>query len=158
MAAFQLIDAGLFERVLDQARQSPRRRMNFNFHSAPDDNAHRFLNVMLEGTYVRPHRHITPRKAEAFLVLEGRVAIFLFDEDGNVTAGKALGGPDAPVGIDIAPGEWHGLAVLSPHAVTYEVKPGPYSPAGDKQFASWAPAEGDAGVPEYLNRLRERLD
>jgi cupin fold WbuC family metalloprotein len=154
MAGFQLIDAGLFERVLDQARQSPRRRMNFNFHSSPEDNAHRFLNVMLEGTYIRPHRHITPPKAEAFLVLEGRVALFLFDDNGNITAGHALGGPAGPVGIDIGAGEWHGLAVLSPHAVTYEVKPGPYSAVSDKHFAPWAPPEGDPGVPGFLTKLR----
>ena len=57
------------------------------------------------------------------------------------------------LGIDIAPGVWHTIAVLTPHAVCYEVKPGPYSAANDKDFAPWAPREGDRGVEEYLDHL-----
>ena len=87
----QLITAGLFASVLEKARQSPRRRANFNFHPRLEDNPHRFLNVMLEGTYIQPHRHLEPPKAETFLVLEGRAVIFLFDEDGNVKARYTLG-------------------------------------------------------------------
>ena len=44
-----------------------------------------------------------------------------------------------PVGIDIRPGVWHTMVVLSAHAICYEVKPGPYSAPTDKEFASWAP-------------------
>jgi hypothetical protein len=84
-------------------------------------------------------------------VLEGEVAFFTFDDSGNVASLHILG-RDA-VGIDIAPGIWHTLAVLSPHAVCYEVKPGPYSAANDKDFAKWAPREGDAGVVAYLEWL-----
>ncbi|MCX6266256.1 MAG: hypothetical protein NTW16_02715, partial [Bacteroidetes bacterium] len=38
-------------------------------------------------------------------------------------------------------------------AVAYEVKDGPYSPANDKNFAPWAPKEGDAGTTDYLTSL-----
>jgi len=48
---------------------------------------------------------------------------------------------------------WHSVAVLSPHAVCYEVKPGPYSQATDKDFAPWAPHEGDPAAFAYLARL-----
>ncbi len=61
--------------------------------------------------------------------------------------------PLCTLGIDVAPGVWHTLAVLSPHAVCYEVKPGPYSASNDKDFARWAPQEGEAGVEEYLEKL-----
>jgi hypothetical protein len=57
------------------------------------------------------------------------------------------------IGIDIAPGIWHTLVVLSAHAVCYEVKPGPYSVKDDKGFAPWAPREGQPGVAEYLSKL-----
>src|SRR5512140_4027115 len=103
----QLITAGLFASVLEKARQSPRRRANFNFHPSLEDNPHRFLNVMLEGTYIQPHRHLEPPKAETFLVLEGRAVIFLFDENGNVKARYTLGPEGEALGIDIAPGIWH---------------------------------------------------
>jgi cupin fold WbuC family metalloprotein len=147
----QVIDGPLFERLIERARQSPRRRTNYNFHHSMDENPHRFLNVMLRGTYVTPHRHTDPPKSESFLALRGEIAFFLFDDAGHVTHTEILG--RATIGIDIPPGVWHSLAVLSPEAVCYEVKPGPYSPANDKDFAPWAPREGDPRAAEYLDRL-----
>ena len=153
-ARVQILDSALLASVLERARQSPRLRTNHNFHRSLEDNPHRFLNVMLRGTYIAPHRHLDPPKSESFLVLEGEAAFFTFDDRGAVTATYLLG-RDAR-GIDVAPGVWHTLAVLSPHAVCYEVKPGPYSAANDKDFAPWAPREGDAGVPAYLESLVRR--
>ncbi|HBS05336.1 MAG TPA: cupin fold metalloprotein, WbuC family, partial [Leptospiraceae bacterium] len=55
MQGVQWITDGLFQQVLEEARSSPRKRKNFNFHSSMDENPHRFLNVMLRGTYIQPH-------------------------------------------------------------------------------------------------------
>ncbi len=144
----QLIGPELFQQIAEQAARSPRRRMNHNFHSGPQDNPHRFLNVLLRGTYVRPHRHIDPPKAESFLVLEGRAAILIFDDDGQITDTHVLG--SGVMGIDLSPGIWHSIVALSDTVVCFEVKPGPWIPATDKDFAPWAPKEGEAGMEEYL--------
>jgi cupin fold WbuC family metalloprotein len=146
----QLMTPALFERVLAEARQSPRRRMNFNFHATLEENPSRLLNVLLRGTYIRPHRHSDPPKAESFVVLEGRIAILIFDDSGRVERRYALGRGDEALGVDIAPGVWHTAAALSEHAVCFEVKPGPYVQAVDKEFAPWAPREGDPGCAEFL--------
>jgi cupin fold WbuC family metalloprotein len=150
-AGVQILDQPLFERLIERARQSPRLRTNHNFHASMDDNPHRFLNVMVRGTYITPHRHTDPAKSESFLALHGEVAFFLFDDAGNVIRTEILGCDT--IGIDIAPGIWHTLAVLTPEAVCYEVKPGPYTPTNDKDFAPWAPREGDPKTAEYLERL-----
>jgi cupin fold WbuC family metalloprotein len=147
----QILDTTLIDTLIERARQSPRLRTNYNFHSSMEDNPHRFLNVMARGTYIAPHRHLDPPKSESFLVLRGEIAFFLFDDGGAITRTEILGGDR--LAIDIAPGVWHTLAVLSPDAACYEVKPGPYSAANDKDFAPWAPREGDPGVPEYLDGL-----
>ena len=147
----QLLNQHLFETLIERAHQSPRLRTNHNFHATMEENPHRFLNVMLRGTYVTPHRHTTPPKAESFVVLAGRVAVFTFDDSGEITGTWILGG--AQPGIDIAAGVWHTLAVLSTEAVCFEVKPGPYTPATDKDFAPWAPHEGESGAAKYLERL-----
>lgn len=151
--AVQLITKALCDSLVERARNAPRRRTNHNFHASLDDNPHRFLNVMMRGTYIQPHRHLEPPKSETFLVLEGQAVIFLFGEDGRVTGRRTLGPGGEALGIDIAPGVWHSLAVLSEHAVCFEVKPGPYSQASDKEFASWAPREGEAGAESYLESL-----
>jgi cupin fold WbuC family metalloprotein len=146
----QPIDAGLFERVLDGARASSRRRLNFNFHATPGENPSRFLNVLLRGTYITPHRHIDPPKAESLIVLEGRVAFLVFDDDGRIEERYSL---DSGRGIDVGSGVWHTAAALSEHAVCFEVKPGPYAAASDKDFAPWAPREGDPRSVAYLESL-----
>lgn len=150
----QIIDGALFDSLSERARQSPRLRANHNFHGGMEENPHRFLNVMARGTYVTPHRHLDPPKSEAFLVLSGEIALFIFDDDGNVVGRHDLGRD--PMGIDLPAGVWHSLAVLSDVAVCYEVKPGPYIQASDKDFAPWAPREGDPRCAEYLASLLAR--
>ena len=147
----RVLSRALFDDLIERARLSPRLRINHNFHSSMEDNPHRFLNVMVQGTYIAPHRHLDPPKAESFLVLRGEVAFFIFDDAGRVARTEVVGGD--PMGIDLAPGIWHTLSPLSAHAVCYEVKPGPYSAANDKDFALWAPREGDPGAAAYLESL-----
>lgn len=150
----QLIDQQLFAALLDQARQSPRRRTNHNFHSSHSENPHRFLNIMLRDSYFTPHRHLEPPKSETFIVLEGRVALLLFDDTGEIIQTHILAHDGPRRGIDIAPGLWHSLVVLSEQCICFEVKPGPYEQATDKEFAPWAPREGSPDCAGYLDRLR----
>jgi cupin fold WbuC family metalloprotein len=149
--AIQTVDRTLLQDLLERAKRSPRLRINHNFHSSMEDNPHRFLNVMVKGTYIAPHRHLDPPKAEAFLVLDGEVAFFIFDDSGNVVRTEVVGRD--PIGIDLPPGVWHTLTPLSAHAICYEVKPGPYLASTDKDFAAWAPREGDPAAVAYLESL-----
>jgi len=156
MPEVKLISSALFDGLARAAASSPRRRVNYNFHTAPTDNPHRFLNVLLKDTYIQPHRHSNPPKAETFLVLEGAADVFLFDDDGAVVARHRLGedsGSGHLWGIDIPAGTWHTILPRSAAAICFEVKPGPWDPATDKEFAPWAPAEHDPDALEYARRL-----
>lgn len=151
-APVKLLTDDMLQELVRKAEASDRRRVNFNFHPDLADNPHRFLNVMLRGSYFTPHRHLHPPKAETFLVLEGEIAFVLFDDSGSVRTVHRMK-PSGVRGIDIAPGLWHTLVVLSEHAVCFEVKPGPYVMTNDKEFAPFAPAEGTPGCAEYLAGL-----
>src|ERR1700722_3205818 len=105
--AVQTLNQTLFDELIARAHSSPRLRVNHNFHTSMEDNPHRFLNVMVRGTYIAPHRHVDPPKAESFLVLDGEVAVFIFDDAGNVDGTEVLGGDRKAV--DIAPCVWHRL-------------------------------------------------
>ena len=54
-----IIDEDLLNEVSEQAKTSPRLRMNYNFHQSLDDKCHRFLNAVEPGTKVEIHRHPT---------------------------------------------------------------------------------------------------
>lgn len=148
-ARVQLIDQALLAKVVGRALGSERGRVNHNFHAGPADNPHRFLNALTRGSYCAPHRHAAPPKAESFLVLSGEVLVVIFDDSGEVQEHHVLGRAGL-LGIDIVPGAWHTIAAVSPTAVCYEVKPGPWDPATDKEFAPWAPREGDPHAPAVL--------
>lgn len=148
----QLIDDALLDATLARARGASRGRINHNFHSSAAESPNRFLNAWLRGSYAAPHRHLLVPKAESFIMLRGELALFLFDDAGQVTEHHVLG-RNGLFGVDVAPGIWHTVTALSESAVCYEVKPGPYDAATDKEFAPWAPREGEPGATEYLARL-----
>ena len=91
MSDVTTISDALFNKVAELASASSRLRMNYNFHSSANDSAQRFLNVLLRGTYIRPHRHLVPPKFESFLVLEGEADVLLFDNDGRIVERHQLG-------------------------------------------------------------------
>jgi cupin fold WbuC family metalloprotein len=146
------VDAARLRDLVLAARRSPRLRMNDNLHGA-DDAIHRLLNATEPGTYVRPHRHLDPRKVETLAVLCGRGAVLLLDDGGGVRERSLLSprGPDFVV--EIPPGAWHTLVALEPGTVWLEVKAGPYAPPGPAEIAPFAPAPEDPDAPGYLARL-----
>jgi len=152
----RIINSQLIDDVREKALNAPRKRLNYNFHEL-GETYQRFLNILCKGTYVRPHRHTTPPKAETFLILEGKISFLIFSDDGNVIESHVLeaGGPN--YGIDILPGVWHSLVCLSETAVCFEGKHGPYNPASDKDFAEWAPIENSKEAFEYLVALENNL-
>ena len=152
----QCVTDELIERTVAGARSSPRLRKNHNFHASPADPTHRFLNAWIRGTYAAPHRHLDPPKPETFVMLRGEIACFVFDDEGRVRERYVLG-RNGLVGVDLPPGVWHTLAPVTDVAVCFEVKPGPWDPATDKEFAPFAPREGEAGAAEYLARLMTEL-
>ncbi len=154
--AVQLIDESLLDATLTRAAASPRGRINHNFHPDMASNPHRFLNAWTRGSYAAPHRHLAVPKPESFVVLRGQLALFVFDDLGNVTERHVLG-RSGVLGVDLAPGLWHTVAALSETAVCFEVKAGPYDAATDKEFAPWAPREGDPAAAEYLAQLLASL-
>jgi cupin fold WbuC family metalloprotein len=150
----KIIDELLLNETTEKAKQSPRLRMNYNFHEHMDEPVHRLINAMEPGTYLRPHRHLNPDKDESFLILRGRVAIFIFDDQGRITEQFILDARSGVYGAEIKAGVWHGLIVLETGSVLYEVKGGPYVPVSAENFAPWSPAPEDTdGVREYLEIL-----
>lgn len=150
-----VLTRSLVEEVIGSSRTSPRRRIILPLHKQEDEPLHRMFNVIQPDSYVRPHRHLEPPKAESWVVLRGALAFFTFEEDGRVRDCLSLEAGGERFGVDLAAGIFHGLVALAPDTVLFEVKNGPYAPANDKTFAPWAPAEGAPEAEGYLARLRE---
>ena len=155
----QTITTELLDDLMLRARSSARRRAIHCLHSGDWEHCHRMLNALTPGTYVRPHRHDSDHQSEAFILLRGKLALLIFDAQGNVdfSASRVLSTADGLFGMDIPPSIWHTLVALE-EAIIYEVKG---HPAGgfvlerDKNFASWSPEEGSSESTAYLKKMEE---
>lgn len=122
----KIIDEHLLKEVSAQAKDSPRLRMNYNFHQSLDEKCHRFLNAVEPGTEVLIHKH--PTKDETFVLLRGRVVVYTYNDDGSVLESIELNPNEGRYGVDIPKGIWHNLECIEPDSVFFECKEGPYAP------------------------------
>jgi cupin fold WbuC family metalloprotein len=146
-------------KVLDQlsleASGSERLRKNLNLHDDYADPCQRLFIAMEPGTYIRPHRHTDPPKPECFMAVRGKLALVVFDDDGEVKQVISFGDGCHTLAIDLPAGEWHSIIVIEPGSIFFETKPGPYVAMSDKDFAPWAPEENSPEVGSYLSVLTE---
>lgn len=153
----KLITSTLLDDLSKKAALSKRLRMNHNFHEL-SDNLQRMLNAIEPGSYVRPHRHLNPPKVEVFLMLKGRAAIVLFDNDGTVLDSQILTPDDECRGVEFAPEQYHTIISLETGTVIFEAKDGPYIAMTDKDFAPFAPPPEDKEAADrYTAKLKEEL-
>lgn len=121
-----IIDTELLDKVSEQAKASPRLRMNYNFHQSLDELCHRFINEVEPGTEVDIHRH--PAKDEAFVLLRGRVRVNTYNDDGSIIESIELSPNDGRYGVNIPKGVWHKLECIEEDSVIFECKEGPFVP------------------------------
>ena len=140
--AMKIIDSRSLCNLSATASGSSRLRANWNLHPVLDDPVQRFCNAMEPGTYVRPHRHAAEDRWELFLALAGRAIIVTFDDGGLLKERVSIDAKGPNLGLEIPGGTWHTVAAAKAGTVLFELKPGPYVPLTDKDFAPWAPAEG----------------
>ncbi len=151
------IDKTLFDGLAAKAASNPRGRQHHNFHDM-EEPCHRMAVGLQTHTYIPPHRHLSADKAEALIVLKGRLGLLIFNEQGAVTDTRVLQAGGDCLGVDVPPGTYHGLVVLEEDSILFECKAGPYRPVSDGEMAAWAPREGEDGMPEYLAWMRAHFD
>lgn len=156
MSGPRFLDQTLFGALVEQAAANPRQRQHHNFHQM-EEPCHRMAIGLQPDTYIPPHRHLSADKAEALLVLKGRLGLLIFNDAGEVLDKRVLQAAGECVGVDLPPGVFHALVVLEADSILFECKAGPYKPVGEGEQASWAPREGEPGVAEYQAWMRAQF-
>jgi len=152
-----VITQGMVDEAKAMSQASPRARIILPFHASDEDSLHRMFNVLQTGTYIRAHWHRTPPKDEALIVVQGAICVFIFDDQGQIIQPFGLKAGSEAFGVDIKAGVCHTFVVLANDTVVFEVKPGPYNPKTDKDFAIWAPEEDTPEAAAYLANLSKRV-
>ena len=76
-----IINDNLLNKVTKEAEESPRLRMNHNFHESLDAKAQRLINVLLPGTVIPIHRH--RHTAETYALLRGKMFVIFYNDLGE---------------------------------------------------------------------------
>ena len=123
-----LIDNTLLDSLTEQAKASPRLRMNLDLRTSGADTSQRMLNAIEPGSVVPIHRH--QKTSETVVVLSGRVVEEFYD-DAGVCYESVEVSPCGPVyALNIPAGIWHTLRALERGTVIIEMKDGAYEPIG----------------------------
>ena len=121
-----VIDSSLLNSLTEQAKASPRLRMNHDLRNIGETQSQRMLNAIEPGSLVPVHRHRS--SMETVVCLRGHIRQIFYDDNGQVIETIELmpGGEVAAVNIPM--GQWHTVEVLESGTVIMEVKDGPYEP------------------------------
>ena len=65
------IDRSILDELSEEARRSPRLRMNYDMRTASTDGSQRMLNALEPGTVIPIHRHC--KSAETVIGIRGRL-------------------------------------------------------------------------------------
>ncbi len=132
---------------------SARGRAHLNTHDSLDAEVQRLFIATSRDTYVRPHRHSEAHKWEFFLLIEGRMDLLLFGDDGEILERCRLSPTDSRA-VEIPVGQWHTYVCCQPGTFALEVKQGAYVPTADADLAPWSPAENSPACEEFLQWMR----
>lgn len=124
------IDTVLLDSLTEQAKASPRLRMNLDLRTSEADTSQRMLNAIEPGSIVPIHRH--QKTSETFVVLRGKVVEEFYDELERICSATyevSAGGPVCA--LNIPAGTWHTLRALESGTIILEMKDGAYEPISD---------------------------
>ena len=141
----KIFDNNFLDGLLQQAKESPRLRQNYDLRNSSKDTSQRMLNALQPGTQVPIHRHETT--AETVVCLRGKLEEIIYEEvveyikdndaksfDGGdmmrkvsyrETARYLLSPTEGNHGMQIPPNTWHSINVIEP-SIIFEAKDGKY--------------------------------
>ena len=124
------ITQALLDSLTEQAKTSPRLRMNLDLRNSAEDQSQRMLNAIEPGSPLPIHRH--QKSSETVVCLRGRLVEEFYDELERRCVEAIELSPNGPVvAVNIPIGQWHTVRSLESGTVILEVKDGPYEPLSD---------------------------
>ena len=144
-----IIDKKILDELTEEAKKSPRLRMNYDLRTSPDVQSQRMLNALEPGTVLPIHRH--KETSETVVCIRGHFEEYLYSENVNANVNANLNPNDngrlvltevvdmVPGGVvlNIPAGQWHSLKCFESGTVLLEAKDGAFRPLDDDEV--WQP-------------------
>lgn len=124
------ITQAILDKLTEEAKASPRLRMNFDLRNSADDQSQRMLNAIEPRSVIPIHRH--QKTSETVVCLRGRLVEEYYDDLERICTETIELSPNGPVvALNIPAGQWHTVRALESGTVILEVKDGAYEPIQD---------------------------
>lgn len=127
------ITKAILDSLTEQAKTSPRLRMNFDLRNSDSDQSQRMLNAIEPGSPLPIHRH--KHTSETVVCLRGKLVWEYYDELERICTEAIVLSPNGPVvALNIPAGQWHTVRALESGSVIIEMKEGAYEPIGPEDI------------------------
>ena len=124
------ITQAILDNLTEQAKASPRLRMNMDLRNSAEDQSQRMLNAIEPGSPLPIHRH--QNTSETVVCLRGRLVEEFYDDLVRICTERIELSPNGPVvALNIPAGQWHTVQALESGTVILEMKNGKYEPLSD---------------------------
>lgn len=127
-----VIDKVFLDRLTEEAKASPRKRMHYDLRDDENDLSMRMLNAMEPETVIPIHRH--NETTEEIVVLRGEVEEILYDDQGNEQEHYCLKAGGDAMACRVPIGQYHTCRSLKSGTVIIEFKRGMYDPVTTEDF------------------------
>lgn len=125
-----VINQTVLDKLIEQAKESPRLRMNLDLRDSAEDTSQRMLNAIEPGSPLPIHRH--QNTSETVVCLRGRLVEEFYDDLERTCTERIELSPNGPVvALNIPAGQWHTVQALESGTVILEMKDGKYEPIQD---------------------------
>lgn len=129
------ISQPLLDKLTEEAKASPRLRMNYDLRNSDADHSQRMLNAIEPGSPLPIHRH--QKSSETMVCLRGRLQVEFYDELERICMDSFVIEPNGiNVAVSIPIGVWHTVHALESGTCILEMKDGAYEPLQDVDILS----------------------
>ena len=129
------ITQAILDQLTEQAKASPRLRMNMDLRNSADDQSQRMLNAIEPGSQLPIHRH--QKTSETMVCLRGRLQVEFYDELERICTDSFVIEPNGlNVAVSIPMSVWHTVHALESGTCILEMKDGAYEPLQDVDILS----------------------
>ena len=129
------ITQAVLDNLTEQAKASPRLRMNLDLRNSDADQSQRMLNAIEPGSQLPIHRH--QKTSETMVCLRGRLQVEFYDELERICTDSFVIEPNGVnVAVSIPIGVWHTVHALESGTCILEMKDGKYEPLQDVDILS----------------------
>jgi cupin fold WbuC family metalloprotein len=143
---YKVFTAEMRHQLIAAARLSSLRRARINFHPHDASPVQEMIIAMCRDTTLSIHKHTG--KSESFNVMEGRVLIGLYGQDGQILDVVDLNGDVGPRYYRMDCGIPHLVSPLSDIVIIHETTVGPFDRERHYEYPAWA-----AGIDLSAHRL-----